>query len=113
MRTVKPSAASRSATAAQIPRDAPVTIATLLVGVVILSLLIVSWAVSDGSKLGPFIFRIIRHYPASQSAGYEQSNGPIRCNAGVHAGGGAAQLHAGSGGSRPAPLDRDGCGQTA
>jgi hypothetical protein len=31
MTTVKPSAASRSATAAPMPREAPVTIATLLV----------------------------------------------------------------------------------
>src|SRR6266481_3040098 len=38
MTTVKPSPASRSATAAPMPREAPVTIATLLVSLVILSL---------------------------------------------------------------------------
>src|SRR5258706_15896762 len=74
MTTVKPSAASLSATAAPIPRDAPVTIATLLVWLVILSLLIVLQSVSDGRKLGSFIFRIIRHYPASQSA---NANNPM------------------------------------
>src|SRR5258708_39726595 len=42
MTTVKPSPASRSATAAPMPREAPVTIATLLVSFGIFSLLMIS-----------------------------------------------------------------------
>src|SRR3979411_2945917 len=115
MTTVKPSPARRSATAAPMPREAPVMIATLLDSLVILGLLMIPRSVraSDGRKLGAFNFRIIRHHLTSQSVRGEQSNGPIRCDAGVHAGGGTAQLHARGGGCRPAALDRDGCGQAA
>src|SRR5258706_7945316 len=115
MTTVKPSAASRSATAAPMPREAPVTIATLLVSFDIFSFLMISWQVraSDGRKLGSFAFRIIRHYLASQSAKGEQYHGPVRRDEGVHAGGGAAKLHARGRGSRPAALHRHRCSQAA
>src|SRR6266436_9826006 len=115
MTTVKPSRASRSATAAPIPREAPVTIATLLLSWVILSLLIVRCGTFafDGEEMSLLSGRIITHYPVSQSGNREQRDGQIRGHAGVHAGGGATQLHARRPGSRPAALDRDGRGEAA
>src|SRR6266851_2972339 len=115
MTTVKPSRASRSATAAPMPREAPVTIAILLLSWLIFSLLIVRCGTSafDGEEMNLFSRRIIIHYPASQSGNREQRDGQIRGHAGVHAGGGATQLHARGRGSRPAALDGDGCRQAA
>ena len=109
MTTVKPSAARRSATAAPMPREAPVTMATLLVSLVIFVLLMIVAGCprSDGRNLIASNFRIIMHYSASQSGNGEQSDGPFRRDAGVHPGGGAAQLFARRRGSRPAALDRD------
>src|ERR1700716_2081416 len=63
MTTVKPSPARRSATAAPMPREAPVTIATLLVSLVILGLL-VSFAV-DPQPMGETV-RIF-HFPDNQA----------------------------------------------
>src|SRR5580698_4841099 len=94
MTTVRPSAASRSATAAPIPRDAPVTIATLLDSLDILSL---PWfsrvPAADEENLNPSDLRIIMRYLAIQSGNNEQSDGPIRGDAGLHPGGGAAQFY--------------------
>src|SRR5258708_37041718 len=91
-----PARASRSPTAAPMPREAPVTIATLLLSWVILSLLIVQCGTSafDGEEMSVSPSRIIIHYPASQSENREQRDGQIRRHAGVHAGGRATQLHA-------------------
>src|SRR4051812_17943453 len=73
--TVKPSRPSRSAMAAPMPRDAPVTVATLLDWLVISLLLdkTADWQRrSDGRNLGHSIFRIMMHYLASQSGFSEQ-----------------------------------------
>jgi hypothetical protein len=72
--TVKPSLANRSATAAPMPREAPVTIATLLFPWVIFSLLIKvrGFSASAERHMDLFAARIIRHDPASQSGIHEQ-----------------------------------------
>src|SRR5271163_2396208 len=91
------------------PREAPVTIATLLLSLVIFSLLCIVGGTSawDGRKMNLFTSRIIGHNSASQSGKREQFDGPFRCYAGVHTCGGAAQLHARGRGPRPAALDGD------
>src|ERR1700730_17023265 len=113
MTTVKPSRASRSATAAPMPREAPVTIAILLLSWVLLSLLIVRCGTSafDRKELDLLLRRIMIHYLASQSGNREQRDGQIRGDAGVHAGGGATQLHGRRAGSERAAFDRDGRGE--
>src|SRR5258708_12497046 len=115
MTTVKPSCASRSATAAPMPREAPVTIATLLLSWVIFSLLIARRGTSacDAGEIGPFPCRIILHSSASQSGNREQCDGQARCHAHLHAGRGATQLHPRCRRPRLAALDGDGCGQAA
>src|SRR5260221_2807585 len=109
------SGARRLAAGAPMPREAAVTIATLLLSWVILSLLIVHCGTSafDGEEMSVSPNRIIIHYPASQSENREQRDGQIRRHAGVHAGGGATELHARRAGSRRAALDRDGRGEAA
>src|SRR5260221_3717901 len=97
------------------PREAPVTIATLVLSWVIFNLLSFiarnplwmtkRWTLSAG--------RIMPHDLASQSENREQIDGPVRCDARVLAGGGAAELHARGRGSRPATLDGDGCRKAA
>src|SRR4030088_2689059 len=112
MTTVKPSRASRSATAAPMPREAPVTIAILLLSWIIFSFLIVRRGTSafDGEEMNLFSRRIIIHYLASQSGNREQRDGQIRFHACVHAGGGATQLHARRAGFQRAALDGHGGG---
>src|ERR1700694_111835 len=112
MTTVKPSLARRSATAAPIPREAPVTIAILLDSFVISGLLMVARLIRVRweRELDSSVSRIIMHYPASQFDRDEQSDGPLRRDAGVHAGGGTTQFFVGRRGSRPAALHGNGCG---
>src|ERR1700721_3262662 len=109
MTTVKPSAARRSATAAPMPREAPVTIATLLDSFVILSSLGLSRVCPrlDEENLNPSDIRIIMRYPAIQSGKDEQSDGPIRGDADFHPGGGAAQFYDRGGRSGRAAVDRN------
>src|SRR6266851_1649585 len=96
MTTMKPSPASRAATAAPMPRDAPVTIATLLVFWVIFSLLIMIRGQSawNETEMSLCAWGIIVQNSVSQSENGEQRDGQVRRHAGVHAGGGATQLHA-------------------
>src|SRR5258707_7783758 len=110
MTTAKPSRANRSATAAPMPREAPVTIAILPVRCSISSLLIIfrGQSASDEQEMSLSTLRIIRHSLASQSENREQTIGPVRRYAGVHAGGGTAQLHARGRGSRSTALNGDG-----
>src|ERR1700730_11080317 len=110
MTTVKPSRASRSATAEPIPREAPVTIAILAVRCSISSLLIIfrGQSASDEQQMCLSSLRIIGHLLTSQSEICEQMGGPIRRDARVHTRGGATQLHASGRGSWPAALNGDG-----
>lgn len=73
-----------------LPREAPVTIAILSVPCSISSLLIIfrGQSASDEREMSLSPLRIIRHPPASQSENHEQTIGPVRRDAGVHAGSG-------------------------
>jgi hypothetical protein len=61
------------------PREAPVTSATLPFSVEAIVLLLhpAPQRVFDEEKMHLFILRIIRHHPASLSGNYEQTDGQI------------------------------------
>src|ERR1700722_5551935 len=114
MTTVKPSLARRSATAAPIPREAPVTIAILLVSLVIFCLLMVSRQIrAQWEEARPFPFSDNHASSGITIRILRIIDGQNRRDAGVHAGRRAAQLYAGSRGSRPATFDRHRRGEAA
>src|SRR5580700_1011257 len=88
------------------PRDAPVTRATLLFWLLVIGFL--PWLPPspsvDGQEMDLHISWIISYYPTILF-GFS-SNGSIRGDAGLHPNPGAAELHAGRGRPRAAPHDR-------
>src|SRR5688572_17417116 len=110
MTTLNPSWANRWATAAPMPRDAPVTSATLL------NLLVICRSPVAPARWGRLVrrtmtlsvLRIIGQNPAILSGATEQSGGQIRGHEGVYACGRATQLYAHGARSGTAALHGDG-----
>src|SRR5437868_8505254 len=103
----------RSATAAPIPPEAPVTMATLLVWVVMIALLGVGHRSSalDGDNMPIPKARIIMHL--STSSFESSNNGPLRRHARLRPHCGTAQFLPGRRRSRFAAILGDGCRQGA
>src|SRR3546814_7937291 len=94
------------------PREAPVTIATLFAFVAICVLLrdVRRSAVVE-EIMALLVWRIIVHYSALLSDKSEQKYGPFRCHAGFRPRCRKTQFHAGGRRLRPAPLHAQRCGE--